>query len=162
MRRMVTVFLSSVMATAILTNGASALTLTARHDPDDVRRVPDIRTVWSDAAGRHVYVRVKSWERLTHREVDFQVWLDTRGASGAYDRGIDLSAQWCYVWKAGPVIDVGETIGRRQSHRPDHRSVSCRVPARWFGIRKIVHFIVVSGEAHDVDRAPNDRRYAGL
>jgi hypothetical protein len=163
MQRMITVLLSAVLAFTMLTDGASARTLTARRDPNDTRRVPDIRAVWTDLGRRDLYIRVRGWEQLRHREVDFGVWLDTRGSLD-YDWAIHVSAQWCQVYEAGPIIDVGgDTIGRRQSHRPSQRDVSCRVPARWFGIRKTVRFSLRSGPPTDfADRAPNHGRYVGL
>jgi hypothetical protein len=161
MRRIVTVLLSSIVVLAMQASPGSARSLTVRTDPNDTASQPDIRKVWSGLSVKGVYIRIGAWERLGGHG-RFSVLLDTRG-SLEYDRIIEISGGDCVVEKIESG-SLGAFIGRRGAHRPSPHSISCRPPAAWFKIRKVVRFAVLTGtagESHD-DRAPNAGRYIGL
>jgi hypothetical protein len=153
-------FVASSTAVALSAGNASARSLTIRHDPNDVHSSLDIRTVWSDLADGRVYLRIRSWDQLATREIAYNVSLDTRG-SDEYDRLLQIFGDDCVLFRSPA---VGQGIGSRPSHRPDHRDVSCNLPAGWFHIRKAVRFRVdsVPGSRKHPDRAPDHGRYIGL
>lgn len=142
---------------------ATARTLTVRTDPNDTFQPPDVRKTWSDLSSRYVYLRIGSWDRMRERDARFIVVLDTRG-EGAADRIVEIVRRQCLAWKAGPNRTLGRFIGEREATRPDGRSVACRLPVGWFGVRKTVSFVVRSGSAGEQhrDRAPNEGQYEGL
>ncbi|MGI8478326.1 MAG: hypothetical protein ACR2M2_00450 [Gaiellaceae bacterium] len=161
MRRIAQVLLALGVILAMVPSPASARSLTVRTDPDDTRSMPDIRKVWSDVSPSGVVVKIGTWDRLRSRDERFSVVLDTRG-SVDYDRIIEVGPA-CVVEKLRNG-SLGRPFGQRPAHRPSKRTISCLLPTGWFGIRKTVRFVVLTGaagEPHD-DRAPNDRRFVGL
>lgn len=161
MRRAVTTFLVIAVAIAMSIESAGAASIVVRGDPDDTRFGLDIRKVWSDVSARDVFIQIGTWDRWRNREGTFLVQLDTQG-SYAFDLQIEvLPGGPCLVEKLN-----GQTIGTRDSHRPDRRTIKCRMPTRWFHISKTVGFVVGSDDSSGgspFDRAPNKPgRFVGL
>ena len=161
-RRTVTTLLASALALALAAGSpAVAGSPTVRSDPNDMRSRPDIRRVWTDVSRRGVFLQVGTWDAI--RNDGFSIILDTR-ASPDPDRLVEMTVFGCRVVKLNRNGSLGALIGRRDARRPGRRTISCRVPTGWFGIRTTVRFLVKSelaGVRHE-DRAPDDRRYVGL
>jgi hypothetical protein len=160
-RRAVTAVLVVMMA-MVVHWPASAASVIVRGDPNDTRFALDIRNVWTDRSSRDVFLRIGTWDRWRNGKGMFLVQLDTHG-SKVLDVQIEvLPGSDCLVERPD-----GHTIGTRQSHRPDHRTIKCRMPARWFHIHKVVRFQVKSDDSSGglpYDRAPNkgQGRFVGL
>jgi hypothetical protein len=164
MRRAIMVWFSAAATIAVLAGPSSAVSRKAHTDPNDTERSPDIRKVWTDQS-RHVFFQIATWDRLTHRDVVFNIVLDTRG-SNAFDRVIELDAQRAFVSK---VVKgrTGAPIGSRTAHGPNERKVWFRVPNGWLDIDIPVSIKVRTGHFDDgtgtwPDRAPDYGRFVGL
>lgn len=159
-RRTVATLLASTLALTAASS-ATAGSLTVRSDPDDTRGRPDIRKVTTGVSRQGVSLQVGTWDAI--RNDEFDIILDTR-ASPDPDRLVEMNVFGCRVEKLNRDGSLGAFIGERDARRPGRRTISCRVPTGWLGIRTTVRFLVrseLAGVRHD-DRAPDDRRYAGL
>ena len=160
-RLTVAILLASTLALAAV-SPAMAGSPTVRSDPNDTRSRPDIRKVSTDVSRRRgVSLQIETWDAI--RNDGFGIILDTRGSPDP-DRLVEMNVFGCRVEKLNRNGSLGAFIGQRDTRRPGRRTVSCRIPTGWFGIRTTVRFIVKSefpGVRHE-DRAPDDRRYVGL
>ena len=163
-RSTVATLLASTLTLALTAvSPAVAGSPTVRSDPNDRRSRPDIRKVWTDVSRRGVSLQVGTWDAI--RNDEFGIILDTR-ASPNPDRLVEMNVFGCTVQKLNRDRSLGAFIGQRDARRPGRRTISCRVPTGWFGIRTTVRFLVKSeselaGVRHD-DRAPDNRRYVGF
>jgi hypothetical protein len=164
-RRAVIVSLFAVAAIILLAGPSSAASLKVRTDPRDTQRPPDIRKIWTDQSS-HVFFQIATWDRLTHRDVAFNIVLDTKG-DNSFERVIDLDAQRAYVAEVKKGR-TGALIGSRRVHGPNDRKVWFSVPHRWFDIEMPVKFKVRTGAFENgtgtwPDRAPSTTgRFVGL
>ena len=160
--RRTTLALSGMVAIAMLIGPMFAASATVRTDPNDTRRQPDIRKLWTGVSDGKLSVQIRTWDHLRHHDDRFAVLFDTHGTDG-YDRVIEISGGECVVERMHEG-QPGRLLGRRSARFPGVRDITCRVPSGWFAIQRTVRFVVFSGalgEPH-FDRAPDHGRYIGL
>jgi hypothetical protein len=162
MRRAALALLSGMVGIAMLTGPVVAASATVRTDPNDTRREPDIRKVWTDVSAGRLSVQIRTWDRLRHHDARFAVLFDTHGTDG-YDRVIEVSGGECVVERMHDG-SLGRLVGRRSAGFPGVRNMVCRMPSGWFAIQRTVRFVVFTGALGEPldDRAPDHGRYIGL
>ena len=149
----------TVVAVVSLSGSAAASTLRVRIDPNDSSSKLDIHKVITNLSGTTVYLRLKSWDRFTPRDMGRQIWVFVLDTVGTYrlDRDVVIYQRdgrlGCQVFEQNSPIQ----IGRRQATRPDRKSAACHLPRRWFGhIDRAVRFRALLYRRHHViDKAPS-------
>ena len=157
--RRVLVLIVTIVVVASLSSSAAANTLRVRVDLNDSSSKLDIHKVVSNLSRTTVYLRLKSWDRFSPREMGGQIWvivLDTVGTP-RLDRDVVIYQHHgrigCQVFEYNAPIEIGQ----RAATRPDRKSAACHLPRRWFGhIDRAVRFrALLYRRNHVIDKAPS-------
>jgi hypothetical protein len=149
----------TLLTVVSITGSAAASTLRVRLDANDSRSKLDIHKVITNLSASTVYLRLKSWDRFTPREMGGQIWVLVLDTVGTYrlDRDVVIYQHHgrigCQVFEYNSPIEIGQ----RPATRPDRKSAACHLPRRWFGhIDRAVRFRALLYRRNDVmDKAPS-------
>lgn len=162
MRRLL-VLIVMVITVVSVSGAASASTLRIRLDPNDSSSKLDIHKVITNLSDTTMYLRLKSWDRFSLREMDGHIWvfnLDTVG-NRRLDRQVVIHQVHgrigCQVFE----YNSPNLIGQRPATRPDRKSAACHLPRGWFGhIDRAVRFqALLYPRNRATDRAPDHGVY---
>ena len=163
MRKLLGLFVAGVALQPATASAAPRSGLHTRIDPDDTL-VLDIQGV-TTAQRRRTLFGISSYDVFEPTDLydgflEFQ--LDTKG-----DHQLDFFLQFTYNRRKNMLhcwlSNFRAQVGNRHVRYDAEGGVSCRIPTAWLDIDKEENFVVGAWlVGQNVDRAPDQGRYAGL